>query len=84
VLALNTSKTDAQSIQASTMSERYNLTARELTDRVVFLNGSELKLGPDDALPELHGAAARAGKITFAPASITFLAFPNARNANCQ
>jgi len=84
LLALNTSETDAQSIQASTVSERYNLTARDLTDRVVFLNGSELNLGPDDALPELHGTATRAGKITFAPASITFLAFPDARNINCQ
>ena len=84
LLALNTSKTDAQSVQASTASERYNLTARELTDRVVFLNGSELKLGPGDALPKLNGTATHAGTITFAPASITFLAFPNARNASCQ
>ncbi len=84
LLALNTSKTDAQEIQTPTWSERYTLTARELTDRVVLLNGSELKLGPGDAFPELHGTAARAGKITFAPASITFLTFPNARNASCQ
>ena len=84
LLALNTSKTDAQSIQAPTASERYNLTARELTDRVVFLNGSELKLGADDALPYLHGKATHAGKLTFAPTSITFLAFPNAQNASCQ
>ena len=84
LLALNTSKTDAQSIQAPTASERYSLTARQLTDRVVLLNESELKLGPDDALPDLHGTATHAGKVTFAPASITFLAFPNARNASCQ
>ncbi len=51
LLALNTSKTDAQSIQAPTASERYNLTARGLTDRVVFLNGSELKLGPTMPFP---------------------------------
>jgi hypothetical protein len=84
LLALNTSKTDAQTIQVPTASERYNLTARELTDRVVLLNGSELKLGADDALPDLHGRATHVGKLTFAPASITFLAFPNARNASCQ
>ena len=84
LLALNISKTGEQAIQVPTASERYDLTARELTDRVVFLNGSELKLGAGDALPELHGAATHAGKLTFAPASITFLAFPNAQNASCQ
>jgi heparanase len=84
LLALNTSKTDAQTIQVPAASDRYNLTARELTDRVVLLNGSELKLGPDDALPDLHGKATHAGGVTFTPASITFLAFPNAHNASCQ
>ena len=84
LLALNTSKTNSQTIQVPTASERYNLTARELTDRVVLLNGSELKLGPDDSLPDLHGKATHAGAVTFTPASITFLAFPNAHNASCQ
>ena len=84
LLALNTSKTNSQTIQVPTTSESYNLTARELTDRVVFLNGSILKLGVNDSLPELEGTATPAGKITFAPASITFLAFPNAHNASCQ
>ncbi len=84
LLALNTSKTDAQSIQAPTAAERYTLTARELTDRVVLLNGSVLQLGVDDALPGLDGMRTHAGKVTFPPASITFLAFPKAHNASCQ
>jgi hypothetical protein len=84
LLALNTSKTDAQSIQLPAAAERYTLTAVNLTDRVVLLNGNELKLGAEDALPVLKGTATRSGKVTFAPVSITFLALPDAHNATCQ
>jgi len=50
----------------------------------VQLNGSELKLGGNDAMPELSALAAASGTVTFAPATITFLAIPNANNENCQ
>jgi hypothetical protein len=50
----------------------------------VELNEKELKLGADDALPEITGIAMRPGSLTFAPESITFLAVPNARNASCR
>jgi hypothetical protein len=43
-----------------------------------------LKLGVDDALPTLAGEREKAGKISLAPASITFLSFPKAQNASCQ
>ncbi len=65
-------------------SERYTFTAQDLMSQQIQLNGSELKLGDSEALPELTGAPAPAGKITFAPASITFLALPSAQNASCQ
>ncbi len=84
LLALNTDKNKAQTIEVPVAAERYTLTALNLTDRVVLLNGNELKLGADDALPDLKGTATHAGKITFAPASITFLALPDARNASCE
>jgi len=84
LLALNTDKANAQTIEVPTAAERYTLTARELTDRVVLLNGSELKLGAGDALPGLDGTPTHAGKVAFPPASITFLAFPKAHNASCQ
>jgi hypothetical protein len=83
LLVLNTSKTYAQSIELPA-AERYTLTATNVTDRVVLLNGSELKLGAEDALPTLKGTATPSGKIAFAPVSITFLALPNAHNASCQ
>ena len=50
----------------------------------VELNGSPLKLGVHDALPEMKSKPAPAGPVTLAPASITFLAFPNAGNASCR
>ena len=53
-------------------------------DSTVELNGSELKLGVDGALPQLKGMRARAGQIEFAPASITFLAFPKVYNESCK
>jgi len=40
--------------------------------------------GVDDAFPELKGAPTPSGKITLAPASISFLALPEAHNASCQ
>ena len=50
----------------------------------VELNGSELKLGADDALPQIAGKPTTAGQVDLAPASITFLAFPDAGNASCR
>jgi heparanase len=51
---------------------------------MVELNGQKLELGPDDALPNLKGARVHSEKLTLAPASITFLAFPKAGNAACR
>jgi hypothetical protein len=50
----------------------------------VDLNGSEMKFGAHDALPKLKGKKIAGGTVTLAPATITFLAFPNAANASCQ
>jgi hypothetical protein len=84
VLVINSSRESTRTVEAPMASERYTLTAANLEDRHVRLNGAELRLGTDDALPVLKGVDERAGHIAFSPASITFLAFPNAHNANCQ
>ena len=55
-----------------------------LMDWVVQLNGNELNLWPNDALPELKGTPTKLGPITFAPASITFLAVLDAHNNNAK
>ena len=84
LLVINTGTRQAQSLTVPTASERYTLTAHELTDKQVQLNGVDLKLGDGDSLPELKGSAARSGEIQFAPASITFVAIPKANNASCR
>ena len=84
LLAINTDRGASQTIELATAAERYTLTAQKLEDTAVQLNGSELKLGTDDALPQLAGTSVSAGKITFTPASITFLALPSANNGSCR
>jgi hypothetical protein len=84
LLIINADPAEAKSLEVSAASERYTLTVMSLQDTRVQLNGMELQLGADDALPELKGIATNAGPITFAPASITFLAIPTAENASCK
>jgi hypothetical protein len=84
LLVINTDTKQGQSLTVPATSERYTLTAHELTDKLVQLNGVDLKLTADDALPELKGAATKSGEVQFSPASITFLAIPKADNASCR
>jgi heparanase 1 len=84
LLAINADRAASQELDLPTASERYTLTAKELMDNKVELNGSELRLGSNGDLPQLTGKPQSAGHVTFAPASITFLAIPNAGNAACR
>jgi hypothetical protein len=84
LLAINVDREASHDFEAPMQSERYTLTAKGLVDTRVELNGSELKLGAHDALPEMTGKPTHAGQVKLAPASITFLAFPNAGNASCR
>jgi heparanase len=87
LLAINTDRAASHSLELTTAAERYTLSAssaQNLEDTRVQLNGTELKLGAGDTLPELAGASTQAGELIFAPASITFLAIPTANNASCR
>jgi len=84
LLAINADRTADSSLAVPIPSERYTLTAKALSDKQVQLNGADLKLGAGDALPELQGLATKPGQVTFAPASVTFLAMPRADNASCR
>jgi heparanase 1 len=84
LLAINADRTDPQELNIPSASERYTLTAKELLDNKVELNGSDLKLGSDSDLPRLVGKPQSSGHVLFAPASITFLAIPKAGNAVCR
>jgi hypothetical protein len=84
LLAINANRTVSEELAVPTASERYTLTAKELVDNKVELNGSELRLSSDGDLPQLTGKPQSSGRITFAPVSITFLAIPNAGNTTCR
>ncbi len=84
LLAINTDRTAAQSLTLASAASRYTLTAQNLEEPVVQLNGSELRLTANDELPQLAGSEIEAGRITFAPVSITFLAIPAAGNGSCH
>ena len=84
LLVINTDRAASQSLQLSTAAKRYTMTAQNLKDTHVLLNGSELRLGADDNLPPLVGLPTHSGPLTFAPASITFLSMPNANNVSCR
>jgi len=66
------------------VGDRYSHAADALEITSVKLNGGPLELGPNDELPGLRGAAVQAGTSTLQPASITFLTFTAAYNANCH
>jgi heparanase len=80
LLVINTDRTASQELEVPVQSERYTLTAEELTDGGVQLNGRALKLGANDALPELNGEPTPPGRLVFASVSITFLALPDTQN----
>jgi heparanase 1 len=84
LLAINNDRAAARTLALPEASERYTLSSPDLQARRVVLNGTELALGPSDALPALTGAATAAGNVTLAPATITFLALPRAGNAACR
>jgi hypothetical protein len=65
-------------------SERYTLTANQLEDRTVSLNGNPLRLRSNDDLPQLTGERTHAGQVSFVPRSLTFLALPAANNNACR
>jgi heparanase 1 len=87
LLAINTDRTASHSLDLTTAAERYTLSVpsiENLEDTHVQLNGTELKLGADDAIPQLSGMLTGPGRLTLAPATITFVAIPKADNASCR
>jgi heparanase len=83
LLAINTDSS-AHTLNLRKPADRYTLSAEPLQDSTVRLNGSELKLGPGDAIPPLNGSPIKEGEVTLAPATITFFAVPGANNPACR
>jgi hypothetical protein len=84
ILAINTGRNAPRSLTLATASERYTLEAVSLADIDVRLNGRALKLSAHDELPSIAGVPTIASTVTFAPATITFLAVPAAANDACR
>ncbi|MBN8735253.1 MAG: hypothetical protein J0H27_03180 [Xanthomonadales bacterium] len=84
ILAINNSRSRSTLLELPVAAERYTLSAPSLEATSVRLNGRQLKLGRDDALPALRGKRIAAGKVELAPASITFFALAKAGNTNCR
>jgi hypothetical protein len=84
LLAVNASRDQPQTLEIAAPSKRFTLSATNLDDKTVQLNGTDLALGSGDTLPELNGTATRPGQVTLAPATITFFALERAGNASCR
>jgi heparanase 1 len=84
VQVINNDRIAPHALRLPTPSLRYTLDAASLTDSHVRLNGTPLRLGAADALPAIAGIVTAPDVLTFAPATITFLAIPEAANEACQ
>jgi len=84
LLVINADRQRSVDLNLPTASERYTLTAKKLEDTAVELNGKPLRLTRGGDLPQLTGEPFNAGRMSFAPTSITYLSIGRAGNANCQ
>jgi heparanase len=83
ILAINNDPAGARTIGITTGGARYTLSADRLQNQSVRLNGTPLQLDARQELPSLNGVAFPAGELVLAPATISFLALPAARNSAC-
>jgi len=84
LLVINADRQRTFEIKLPVVGERYTLAAKQLEDSTVELNGKSLRLTSSGDIPQLMGEAVNAGRVSFAPTSITFLSIVNAGNANCR
>jgi heparanase len=83
LLAINKDRVNSQSLDLPMPTKRYALTAANLSDKTIQMNGRDVRLGVRDELPSLEGEPVTAGHLDLAPASITFLAIEDAVNPAC-
>jgi heparanase 1 len=84
LLVINTDRDRPHALALPTASLRYTLDAAGLLDEHIRLNGRPLELSAGDELPTIEGIPTTANAVTFAPATITFLAIPEAGNDACR
>ncbi|MCB0688532.1 MAG: hypothetical protein KDC53_18460, partial [Saprospiraceae bacterium] len=74
VLILNTLN-ESTMISLPASAKQYLLTADELLTKKINLNGEELQLRVNDALPDIKGTTVKKGDLSLPPYSIVFLTF---------
>ena len=84
LLIINADRQRTFDINLPMAAERYTLTAHRLEDPAVQLNGQTLHLTQGGELPQLKGEQTKAGRVSLAPVSITYLAVQNAGNSACH
>jgi len=84
LLVISADRQRSFELKLPTGGERYTLTARQLEDTKVELNGKVLQLTSSGDLPQLTGEPVKSGRMSFAPTSITYLSIANAGNVQCQ
>jgi Glycosyl hydrolase family 79, N-terminal domain len=84
LLIINLDSYSSRTLRLVAGSERFTLDAASLRDPTVRLNGRTLELGTKDDLPDMAGVRTPAGNLTFAPATVTFLAIAGAANRECR
>lgn len=84
LLVINADRQRGFDLDVPKAGERYTLTAKHLEDSAVDLNGRPLRLAVNGDLPPLRGEPVKAGRVDFAPASITFLTVAQADNGACK
>jgi heparanase 1 len=84
LLVINPDRDAPHALKVPAPSMRYTIDAAKLQGADVRLNGPTLALGTGNALPPIAGVPARAGTVTFAPTTITFLTIPQAGNKACR
>ena len=84
LLVINNDRSRTTSIALPGTVDRYTLSAQPLTSAQVLLNGGPLTLRAGNAMPSLIPRRQSGQTATFEPATITFLAIPQASNRACS
>ena len=84
LLVINADRQRSFNLSLPTAGERYTLTAKQVEDTTVELNGKPLQVTSSGDLPPFEGERINSGRVSFGPASITYLSIANARNSNCH
>ena len=72
-LVINNSETEATTLELPKTAEVYKLSCDTLRGTVMKLNGKELVLGENNALPDMSPVTAEAGELVVGPTEIAFV-----------